>query len=77
MAKSAMTMIRPRELDCYDEEQRIAIMEMVKDGLMTVPEAFAEVWDRAQPVTQCRLRTHDRGRSISSIMVAARVLRRR
>ena len=39
----AQTMMRLGEMHCFEEEQRIAIMDMVKDGLMTVDEAFAEV----------------------------------
>eukprot|EP00051_Salpingoeca_urceolata_P016387 m.216844 g.216844 ORF g.216844 m.216844 type:complete len:729 (+) comp18661_c3_seq2:315-2501(+) len=46
----AMTMMRLGEMHCFDEEQRIAIMEMVKDGSMTVAEAQAEV-KRTRPVT--------------------------
>jgi hypothetical protein len=38
-----MTMMRVGELSCFDEEQRIAIMDMVKGGAITVDEALAEV----------------------------------
>lgn len=44
-----MTMMRLGELSCFDEEQRIFIMDMVKEGAITVDEAFAEV--RYQCVT--------------------------
>ena len=33
----------PGELFSFDEDQRIAIFEMVKDGSMTIEEAHAEV----------------------------------
>lgn len=36
-------MMRLGELHCFEEEQRIAIMEMVKDGSMTIEEAQYEV----------------------------------
>lgn len=39
----AQTMMRLGEMHCFDEEQRIAIMDMVKDGSISVDEAFAEV----------------------------------
>lgn len=39
----ALTMMRPGELFSFDEDQRIAIFEMVKDGSMTIEEAHAEV----------------------------------
>ena len=38
-----LTMMRPGELFALDEEQRIAIFEMVKDGSITIEEAHAEV----------------------------------
>eukprot|EP00729_Bicosta_minor_P003888 gene3888-12068_t len=38
-----LTMMRPGELFSLDEEQRIAIFEMVKDGSITIEEAHAEV----------------------------------
>eukprot|EP00039_Didymoeca_costata_P032399 m.37680 g.37680 ORF g.37680 m.37680 type:complete len:740 (+) comp9339_c0_seq1:250-2469(+) len=38
-----LTMMRPGELFAFDEEQRIAIFEMVKDGSITIEEAHAEV----------------------------------
>jgi hypothetical protein len=42
-ATKTKTMMRLGEMHCFEEEQRIAIMDMVKDGLMTVDEAFEEV----------------------------------
>lgn len=39
----SLTMMRPGELFSFDEEQRIAILEMVKDGSLTVAEAHEEV----------------------------------
>lgn len=44
----ALTMMRPGELFSFDEDQRIAIMEMVKDGSLSVEEAHKEV-KRTQP----------------------------
>jgi polyhydroxyalkanoate synthesis regulator phasin len=38
-----MTMMRLGELSCFDEEQRIAIMDLVKDGVLSIDEALAEV----------------------------------
>jgi hypothetical protein len=35
-------MMRRGELNCFDEEQRIAILDMVKTGSITVDDAFAE-----------------------------------
>jgi hypothetical protein len=40
---STKTIMRRGELDCFNDEQRIAIMDMVKEGAITVDEAFAEV----------------------------------
>ncbi|EGD82696.1 TK/HMTK protein kinase [Salpingoeca rosetta] len=42
-ALKRQTMMRLTELSVMDEEQRIAIFEMVKDGSLTVEEAVAEV----------------------------------
>lgn len=38
-----MTMMKLGELSSFDEEQRIQIMEMVKDGSLSIEEAHAEV----------------------------------
>ena len=38
-----MTIMRLGELNCFDEEQRIAILDMVKTGAISVDEAFSEV----------------------------------
>eukprot|EP00040_Diaphanoeca_grandis_P028350 m.164037 g.164037 ORF g.164037 m.164037 type:complete len:767 (-) comp31319_c1_seq1:340-2640(-) len=38
-----LTMMRPGELMSFDEDQRIAIFEMVKQGSITIEEAHAEV----------------------------------
>jgi len=38
-----LTMMRPGELMSFDEDQRIAIFEMVKDGSITIEQAHAEV----------------------------------
>jgi serine/threonine protein kinase len=48
--KKMMTMMRLGELHCFEEEQRIAIMEMVKDGSMTIEQAQYEV-KKARPKT--------------------------
>jgi len=42
-ATKAMTMMKLGELHCFEEEQRIAILEMVKDGTISMDEAIAEV----------------------------------
>lgn len=39
----AMTMMRLGEITSFDEEQRILIFEMVKDGSLTLEEAIQEV----------------------------------
>lgn len=39
----ALTMMRPGELFSLDEEQRIALFEMVKDGSISIEDAHAEV----------------------------------
>lgn len=42
-ASKAMTMMKLGELHCFEEDQRIAILEMVKDGTISMEEAIAEV----------------------------------
>ncbi len=43
MADKALTMMRLGEMQCFDEEQRIAIFEMVKTGALSIEQAHAEV----------------------------------
>eukprot|EP00048_Salpingoeca_helianthica_P004078 m.73515 g.73515 ORF g.73515 m.73515 type:complete len:695 (+) comp13038_c1_seq1:54-2138(+) len=66
-ASKMMTMMRLGELSCFDEEQRIAIMDLVKDGVLSIDEALAEV-KRSKPKTFA-LKYH------GSVAVAAPTLR--
>eukprot|EP00042_Codosiga_hollandica_P054410 m.736092 g.736092 ORF g.736092 m.736092 type:complete len:726 (+) comp58894_c0_seq2:49-2226(+) len=50
MADKALTMMRLGEMQCFDEDQRIAIFELVKTGALTVEAAHAEV-KRTRPVS--------------------------
>ena len=50
MASKELTMMKLGELACFDEEQRIAIFEMVKSGAISIEAAHAEV-KRANPTS--------------------------